>query len=125
MVEALEGQVGKAAVLALADAILNARVAAVSQIQPRGVVAALVGEEDRQAVAVVVGEALLVAVLELGAAGDQPRAVGPRRQVDAVGDLDDLGVLALAAVGADRALPCGFGHACDRVAHALVEIEPE
>jgi len=117
--EALEGQVGEAAVLGLADLVLDAGVTAVGQVKlGRG--AGLVGEEHREALAALVGERELVAVFELGAPRDQPRPRGPRREVHAVGDLADLGVLAHAAISTDRLDPRGLGEVGDRFADALV-----
>ena len=84
MSEGPKRQIGQAAVLGLADAVLDASVAAMVQIE-LGDACLTVGEEDRQAVSVVVGEGLLVAVFELGAPGDQPRPRRPTRKVDAVG----------------------------------------
>ena len=73
----LEGEVAQAAVLALADVVLDAGVPAVGQVELGNIVVGLVGEEHREAVAVVVGEGLLVAVFELGAGRSawSPRAM--------------------------------------------------
>ena len=60
--EGLEREVAQAAVLALADAVLDAGVPAMVKIELGDLVAWLVGEEHRQPVAVVVGERLLVAL---------------------------------------------------------------
>ena len=55
----------------------------------------LVGEDRLEAVTVVVGERQLRAGVRALAADDHPRALRPGGQVDVVGDLDDLPVLAL------------------------------
>ena len=78
MVKAAEREVGQAAVLGLADAVLNAGVAAVVKVEMGDALAFLVGEEHREAVAVVVGERLLVAFFELRAPGDQGRRQAER-----------------------------------------------
>ena len=96
--EAAEREVGQAAVLGLADTVLDAGVPAVLKIEPGNMSAGLVGEEHRQAVAVVIGERLLVALFELRAPRDQPRALRPCRELDVVGDLAYLRVLALGSV---------------------------
>ncbi len=90
-----EWEVLKPAVLALADAVLDARVSAMGEIQLRDAGVGLVGDEHRQAIAVVIGEGLLIAVTQLRAPSDQPGFLRPRREVHAVGDLDHVGVLAL------------------------------
>jgi hypothetical protein len=50
--EVAEGEVAKPRVLGTADAVLDARVAAVVEVEPRDVIAALVGHEDLVAPAV-------------------------------------------------------------------------
>jgi hypothetical protein len=74
---------------------------------------------------ILIGEGQLVAVFELGAPGDQPRLLRPRRQVHGVGDLADLGVPALGAVDADRLHPPRFWHGGDRFADGLGEIKAD
>jgi hypothetical protein len=119
VLEAVEREVTHPAVLALADVILDVRVAAMGQIELRDVLAGLVCEEHREPVAVMVGKRLLVAFAQLRAPGDQPRSRSPCRQVDTVGDLDDLRVISLGAVHADRVYPEGFRDRDDRLADRL------
>jgi hypothetical protein len=56
------------------------------------------------------------------AADDQPCSLGPAGEVNAIGDLSDLGALALGSVAVDRALPSSFGRLADRPAHPLVDL---
>jgi hypothetical protein len=70
-----------------------------------------VGDEHLDAVPVDIGEGELGAAMGIFTAGDHPTPRRPPGQVDAIGDLDYLGVLAqLGAVSGDRSLPGSFGH---------------
>jgi hypothetical protein len=86
-------------------------VAAVDQVETGDVLALVVGDEHRQPVAVVVLKGLLVALAQLRAPRDQPRSFRPRREVDQVGDLRHLRVLAalpsgrIASIHADSGRP--------------------
>ena len=70
----------------------------------------LVGDEGGVAVAgLAVEDRELGAGMGALAAADQPRALGPARELDAIGQLSDLGALALGSIAVDRALPGRFG----------------
>ena len=119
VLEVLEREVTHPAVLALADVILDVRVAAMGQVELGDVLAGLVCQEHREPVAVMVGKRLLVAFAQLRAPGDQPRSRSPRGQVDTIGDLDHVRVISLAAVYADRVYPQGFRDRDERLADRL------
>ena len=93
VLEGVVGEVAHAGVLAIADAVLDPRAAAVTQLQGGDVVAVLVGEEARVPVAVLVEDLELRAGVGTLAAADQPGALGPCGQVDPVGELGDPGAV--------------------------------
>ena len=108
VLEGVVREVAHAGVLATTDAVLDARAAAVTQLEPSDVVAVLVGEEARVAVAVLVEDRELRAGVGPLAAADQPGALGPRRQVDPVAELGDPRAVTVAAVTIDRLHPHRF-----------------
>ena len=83
----------------------------------------LVGDEGGVAIA---GRAVEDRELGAGmgplAADDQAGALGPSGEVDAVGQLCDLGALALGAVAVDRLSPGRLRQAPDRLANPLVDL---
>ena len=89
VLEGVVREVAHAGVLAGADAVLDAGAAAVTQLQDGDVVAVLVGEEARVPVAVLVEDRELRAGVRTLAAADQPGALGPRGQIEPVGQLGD------------------------------------
>ncbi len=93
--EAAEGEVLKAGVLAAADPVLDDGVLAVELFEPLDPPSLLVGDEDLEAVAVVVAEGELGAGVRPLAAADRPGAVRPARQVEReLGDRRPLARLA-------------------------------
>ena len=118
-----EGHASHPGLLGDADRVLDAGPAAVAQLQGGDVLIALVGDEGGVAVAgLAVEDRELGAGMGTLAADDQPRALGPAREVDAIAQLRDLGALALGAIAVDRALPGRFGQLADRLAHPLVDL---
>src|SRR5207237_2622362 len=83
------------------------------------VLVGLVGEDRLEAVAVVIGERQLRAGVRTLTPHDQPAALGPGGQIDHVGDLTDLAVLALTAVLVERRDPRVLGDLKDRGANRL------
>src|ERR1035437_8778416 len=96
--ERFERELGQASVLVVADPVLDVRVLAVTALQHRDVRVGLVGEDRLEAVAVMVGERQLRAGVRTLAPDDQPGPLRPAGQIDRVGDLTDLAVLARRAV---------------------------
>ncbi len=120
--ERLKRELRQAGVLVVADAVFDVRALAVAALDDRDLLVGLVGEDRLEAVAVVVGEAQLRAGVRALAADDQPRARGPGAQLDAVGDLGDLAVVALAAVLRERRNPRIGGNLEDRRADGLGQL---
>ena len=118
----LERELGQAGVLVVADAVLDVGVLAVAALEHGDVLVGLVGQDRLEAVAVVVGEAQLRARVRALAAHDQPRSLWPGGQLDAVGDLGHLAVLALRAVLVERRNPSILGDFEDRGADRLGQL---
>ena len=95
----------KAGVLVVADAVLDVRVLAVATLDLGDVLVGLVGEDRLEAVAVMVGERELRAGVRALAPDDQSDPVAPGGQIDGVGDLRDLTVVAHGAVLVQRRNP--------------------
>jgi hypothetical protein len=95
---------------------------AVAALDVRDVLVGLVGEDRLEAVAVVVGEAQLRTGVRALPAHDHARALGPGAQLDAVGDLGDLAVVALAGVLIERRHPSICGDLEDRGADRLGQL---
>ncbi len=119
MLEGVVREVAHAGVLASADAVLDAGSAAVTQLQLGDVLAVLVGEKARVPVAVLVEDLKPSAGVRALAAADQPGSLGPRRQIDAVGQLGDPGAVPVLSAGVDRLLPRRFRDLEDRRADRL------
>jgi hypothetical protein len=90
-----ERELGEAGVLLVADPVLDMGVLAVAALDLGEVGVGLVGEDGLEAVAVMVGERELRAGVRALAPDDQPDPVAPGGQLDGVGDLGDLAVVAL------------------------------
>src|SRR3954447_24840615 len=116
------GRLRHPGVLAGADAVLDAGAAAVAQLQGGDVGSGLVGEKAGVPVAVLVEDLKLRARVRALAATDQPRALRPARQLQAVGQLGYPGSLAGLAVRVDRLKPRALGQLEDRLADAVVEL---
>ncbi len=95
VLEATEGQARKTRVPVVADLVLDSRAGAVAALDRGDVGIGLVGEDGLEAMAVVVGERQLSARVGALATDDHPRTRRPTVEVEAVGDLCDLAVLAL------------------------------
>ena len=93
--ELLERELRQAGVLVVADAVLDVRVLAVATLDLGDVLVGLVGQDRLEALAVMVGERELRAGVRALAPDDQPDPVAPGGQIDGVGDLRDLTVVAL------------------------------
>jgi hypothetical protein len=104
-VEVAKRHVGQAGVLGGADAVFDAGAGAVLALQGGDVGAGLVGEDGLEAVAVVVGERQLGARMGTLAAHEHPRALRPPGQVERLGDLGDLAVVARLVVLVERGRP--------------------
>jgi len=85
-------------------------VLAVAALDDRDVLVVLVGEDRLEALAVVVGDRQLRAWVRPLAPHDQPGSPRPGGQLDHVGDLGDLAVVALAAVLIERWNPGILGN---------------
>jgi hypothetical protein len=94
---------------------------AAAQLQRGELGAFLVGQKARVAVAVLIEDLKLCARVRALAPAHQPRALGPRRQVDAVAQLGDPRPVAVASVGVDRLCPRAFGQLDDRLANRVVD----
>lgn len=107
----LEWELAQAGVFVVADAVLDMRVLTVAALQHRDVLVALVGQDRLEALAINVGEGQLragVRPLRPFTPDDQPGPFRPRAEVQAGGDLNDLPVVAFAAVGVQRRDPASF-----------------
>jgi hypothetical protein len=94
-----QARVGHAQLVERADAVLGASAGAVATLDGDDVDLGLVGEHGGEPTAVDVVDGLLRAGVGRFAAHDQPRAGGPAiRQGDGVGELGDVGSVALVAV---------------------------
>ena len=93
--ELFERELGQAGVLVVTDAVLDMRVLAVTALDDGDVLVGLVGQDRLEAIAIMVGERQLRAGVRALAPDDQPAALTPGGQIDAIGDLGDLPVLAL------------------------------
>ena len=92
--ERLERELRQAGVLVVADAVLDPGALAVTALEDGDVGVGLVGQDRLEAVPVVIGERQLRAGMRTLTPDDQPGPLGPGAEVEAVGDLDDLAVLA-------------------------------
>ena len=124
-VEVAEGEVGQAAVLGGADAVLDTCAGAMGALQDGDLGAVLVGEDRLETVAVMVGEAQLRAGMRALPTNDHPGISGPGGQVEQVGDLGDLPVLARLPVLVERRLPGILGQGEDRRPDGLSEVKPD
>jgi len=122
VLEGGEGHAPHPGFLAGADRVLDPSPAAVAQLQGGDVGAVLVGDEGGVAVALCVEDLKLGTGVRALAAHDQPRALGPGGEVDAIGQLGDLGALALGPIAVNRALPGRLRCLEDRLAHPLVDL---
>jgi hypothetical protein len=96
-----EGHLCHPGLLADADRVLDAGAAAVAQLEGSDVGVLLVGDEGGVAVAgLAVEDRELGAGVRALAPDDQPRALGPARKVEAIGEPRDLGALAHGGVAA-------------------------
>ena len=102
-------------------AVLDPGAAAVAQLELGDVVPVLVGEKARVPVAVLVEDRELRAGVRALAAADQPRPLGPGRQVEAVGQLGDPRALAVLAARRRSPAPTRLRAARDRVADRLCQ----
>jgi len=92
-----ERQVAQPGFFVVADVVLDARAAAVITLKA-GDIAGLVCEDRLEAMPVVVGERELRAGVRALASEDHPRARRPAAQVEVLGDLAHLAVVARVAV---------------------------
>ena len=96
------------------DAVLDPGAAAVTQLELGDVAGVLVGEKARVAVAVLVKDLKLRAGVRTLAAADQPRTLGPCRQVDPVSQLSDPRAVAIGTASVERLHPHRFRDLKDR-----------
>jgi hypothetical protein len=94
--------------------VLGVRALALTALEDLDVRVGLVGERGLEAVAVVIGEGQLSAGMRTLAPDEQPGPRRPRAEVNVLGDLADLPVLTLAAVGRERRNPRVLGDVEDR-----------
>jgi hypothetical protein len=120
--ELLERELGPVSLSSRIRSSTRAR-SAVPTLDHRDVLVGLVGEDRLEAVAVVVGERELRAVVRALAGDDQPRSLRPGGQIDAVGDLYDVPVLALASVLVEHRNPGILEGFEDRRADRVGEVE--
>ena len=133
VLEVSERQVAQAGVFVIADVVFATGALAVTALKDLDVGiglsaspcrrrSRLVCQDGLEAVAVVVGERQLGAGMRAFAPDDYARPLGPRREVQRVGDLDDLPVGAWTAVCGQRRDPLLLGDLQDRGAHLLAEL---
>ena len=107
--ELLERELGQAGVLVVTDPVLDVRVLAMAALEHGDLSVVLVGEDRLEAIAVVVGERQLRAGVRALTPHDQPGSLRPGGELDAVGDLGDLAVLALGSVLVKRRTQASSG----------------
>ena len=112
MGEGSEGHLGHPGLLGDADRVLDLGPAAVAQLQGSDVLISLVADEGGVAVAgLAVEDRELGAGMGALASEDEPRALGPVGNVEAIGEFRDVGALALGATALDCLLPGPIGSA--------------
>jgi hypothetical protein len=97
--------------LVVADLRLGVRALALATLEQLDVGVDVVGQHGLQAMAVMIAKRQLRAGVRALAAHDHPRSGRPRRQIEVRGDLGDLAVLTLAAIGSERGDPRALGGA--------------
>lgn len=120
--ERLKGALRQAGVFVVADAVFDVRALAVAALDDRDLLVGLIGEDRLDAVAVAIGKAQLRAGVRALTSNDDSRALRPRAELDVVGDLCDLAVVALAAVLRQRRNPRVGGRLEDRRADRLGQL---
>ena len=100
-----EGHAFEAGVFEVCDGVLDAGVGSHVCVELGGV-ACGVGVEPAVAPVAGVEQGALRSGVQRLAAGDEAGALGPAIEVDAAGEVGDLGALRGPAVGAERRLPC-------------------
>ena len=127
--EGVVREIAHAGVLAGSDRVLDASAAAVTELQDGDVAAVLVGEEAGVPVAMFIEDLELRAGMRPLAADDQPGALRPGREIDAVRELGHPCAVTVLSVGVDRLLPLVFrdfeDRGADGVGQLVADREPD